>query len=102
MKTPSPAVTTNECEQAGKDVNVPAQEVDSREREVLCADHDRDQEVAERRRNRRDQEEEHHDHAVHREHAVVDVGAHQRAFRAQQLKPDQQREEPAEEEEGGD
>ena len=56
---------------AADDVDVPAQQVDAREREVLRADHDRHQEVAERRRNRRDQEEEDHHDAVHREELVV-------------------------------
>ena len=54
-----------EREDAADPVDVEAEQVDARERQVLGADHRRDQEVAEHRRNRRDQEEEHHDHAVH-------------------------------------
>ena len=45
-------------------VDVPAQQVELREGQVLRPDHQRDQEVPERGRDRRDQEEEHHDHAV--------------------------------------
>ena len=44
---------------------VPAREVEPREGEVPGADHQRDEEIAQRRRDRRDEEEPHHDHAVH-------------------------------------
>ena len=101
MSTPPP-MSAASAKQPADDVDVPAEQVDPREREVLGADHDRQQEVAERRRDRRDQEEEHHDDAVHREHPVVDVRGHQVAGRRQQLEPDQQREEAAEEEEDRD
>ena len=70
------------------DVDVPAQQVDARERQVLRAAHDRHQEVPERRRDRRDQEEEDHHDAVQREQLVVQVGRQQVAARRQQLEPD--------------
>ena len=60
-----------------------------RERQVLRADHQRDQEVAEHRRDRRDQEEEHHHDAVHREQLVVGVGRDEVALRRHQLEADQ-------------
>ena len=84
------------------DVEVPAQQVDPRERQVLRAAHDRDQEVAERRRNRRDQEEEDHHHAVQREQLVVHVRRQQVALRRQQLEPDAEREQAADREEDRD
>ena len=63
--------------QPGKIEDVPAGEIEAREGEIVRADHQRDEEIAERRRDRRDQKEPHHDDAVHREHAVVDVGLQQ-------------------------
>ena len=63
--------------QPGQVEYVPAAEIDPREGEIVRADHQRHEEIAERRRDRRDQEEPHHDDAVHREHAVVDVGLQQ-------------------------
>ena len=92
----------DERERAAEDVDVPAQEVDAREREVLRADHDRDEEVAEHGRDRRDQEEEDHHHAVHGEHLVVGLGVQQVARRREQLEADHQREETAEREERRD
>ena len=89
-------------EQAAEDVDVPADQVDARERQVLRADHDRDEEVAQHRGNRRDQEEEDHHHAVHGEHLVVGLARQQVAGRRQQLQADEHREEPADREEGGD
>ena len=62
---------------AADDVEIPAQQVDAREGEILRADHDRDEEIAEHRGDGRDQEEEDHDHAVHGEQLVVGVGLDQ-------------------------
>ena len=59
------------------DVQIPAQQVDARKRQILGADHDRHQEVSENGRHDRNQEEEHHDHAVHGEGFVVGVGLEQ-------------------------
>ncbi len=89
-------------EQATERVDVPAREVQAREGEVLRADHERQQEVAEHRRDRRDQEEEDHHDAVHGEHAVVGLGAHQIARRSHQLGTNRRREQSAESEEGTD
>ena len=83
-------------------VEVPAQEVDAREREVLRPDHDRQQEVAEHRRDRRDQEEEDHQDAVHREEPVVDVGGEEVSLRRRQLGADQHGHQAAEDEEDRD
>ena len=58
-------------ERRANDVNVPAQQVDARKRQIARADHHRHQKVPQRRRDRRHQEEEHHDHAVHGEELVV-------------------------------
>jgi hypothetical protein len=89
-------------ERAAQDVDVPAEQVDARERQVLGPDHDWDQEVAQHGRNRRDQEEEDHHHAVHGEHLVVGLRGHHVAGRRQQLEPDHHREEAADGEERGD
>jgi hypothetical protein len=88
-------------EQAAEDVNVPAQQVDARKREILRPDHDRDEEVAENGWNRRDQEEEDHHHAVHGEHLVIRVGGHHVAGGGQELQPDHEGEHAANEEERG-
>ena len=89
-------------EQPADDVDVPAQQIQLRKREILRADHHRDEEVAQHRRNRRDQEEEHHDDAVHREELVVGLVGHQIAGRRRELEADQHGERAAEEEEERD
>ena len=89
-------------EQAADDVDVPAEQVDARERQVFRADHRRNEEVTEHRRHRRDQEEEHHDHAVQREELVVGVGLEQIALRRRELQADAHGEQAAEEEERRD
>ena len=91
-----------EREQAAEDVDVPAREVQLREREILRADHDRHEEVAEHGRDRRDEEEEHHHHAVHREQLVVGLVGHEVAGRRRELEADQHRERAADEEEERD
>ena len=80
------------------DVDVPAQQVDARERQVARADHERDEEVAEHGGDRRDQEEEDHDDAVHGEELVVGVAADDVGLGRQQLEPDGAREQAAEHE----
>ena len=87
---------------AADDVEVPGEQVHPREREVLRADHQRDEEVPEHRRDRRDHEEEDHHHAVHREELVVGLGLQDVARGRQQLEPDQRREQAAEREEERD
>ena len=75
-------------EQAAEDVDVPARQVQLGERQILGADHDRHQEVAEHGRDDGNQEEEHHHHAVHREELVVGLVRHEVAGRRGQLEPD--------------
>ena len=87
---------------AAEDVDVPARRFSFGKREVLRADHDRHEEVAEHGRDGRDQEEEHHHHAVHREQLVVGLVRHEVAGRRRQLEADQHRERAAEEEEERD
>ena len=86
-------------EEAPQDVDVPTEQIDSREREVLRADHDRDQEIAEHGRDRRDQKEEDHHHAVHGEHLVVGFRRQQVARRREQLETDDRGEDTADGEE---
>ncbi len=89
-------------EGAADRVEVPREQVDAREREVLRADHERDQEVSEDGRDPGNQEEEDHQHAVHREQAVVDVRLEEVAFRRRELHADEHRHEAAEREEDAD
>ena len=89
-----------DAEEAAGHVEVPARQVDAREREVLGADHQRHQEIAEDGRDRRDQEEEHHHHAVRGEDLVVGLGREQVAARRGELQADQHREDAADQEEG--
>ena len=70
-------------------VDVPARQVELWKGEVLGADHDRNQEVAQHRRNRRNQEEKDHDHAMSGKESVVDVRLHQVAGRCRQLEADE-------------
>ena len=83
-------------------VDVPAQQVNSRERQVLGADHQRNHEIADYGGHRGDQEEEHHDDPVHREQLVIGVGRNQIAGRRQQLQADQHGKKAADPEHGGD
>ena len=85
--------------EAAGHVDVPAQQVELRKRQILRADHQRHEEIAEDRRNRRDQEEEHHDDAVHGEELVVRIVADEIAGGRRQVEPDQHRERAADEEE---
>ena len=79
------------------------QQVEPRKRQVARADHERDQEVAQDRRNRRDQKEEDHDDAVHREQAVVGVGRLEDvSLRGHELEPHHGRGSAADEEEERD
>ena len=65
--------------------DVPARQIETRKREIACADHQRHEEVPEHGGNRWDEEKPDHDHAVHREQLVVGVRVHQVAARREQL-----------------
>jgi hypothetical protein len=65
------------------------------------ADHDRQEKVAERRRNARHEEEPDHDDPVQREHAIVFVIRQESGSRGEELEPHQSRGNPADEEEAG-
>ncbi len=84
---------------AAEHVDVPAQQIDSRKCQILGADHQRHQEIAQNSRNRRDQEEEHHQDPVHGEHLVIGVRIEQIAGRSRQFQPDQHRKQTAQKEE---
>ncbi len=83
-------------------VDVPAQQIQPGEGQILGADHHRDKEVAEDRRNRRDQKQKDHHDAVHGKQLVIGIVQHQVAWRSQQLQADQHGEEAAKEEEQRD
>ena len=86
-------------EYAADDVQIPAQQVDLRKRQVFSAYHDRDQEISDGCRDRGHQEQEDHDDAVHGEQLVIGVRRHQIGRRSQQLETDQPRHRAADEEE---
>jgi hypothetical protein len=82
--------------------NVPARQVELRERQVAGADHHRQQEIAEHGRNRWNQEEENHDHAVKRKQPVVGFRDRQVTGRRHELQPEQNRRRAADKEEQRD
>ena len=81
-----------------EEVDVEAQQVDARERDVLRADHDRQEEVAERGGDAGDDEEEHHHRAVQREEPVVGLPVDDGLAAREELEPDEQREDAAHQE----
>ena len=83
-------------------VDVPTRQVQSRERQIASADHQRQAEIAEHRGNDRHQKEKHHDDAVGGEHFVVGIGRHQRAGGRQQMEADQRGGQTADQEHAGD
>ncbi len=89
-----------EC--ATDDIEVPAQQVDLREGEVFRADHQRDQEISEDRRNGRNQEKENHGHAVHGEKLVIGFRSDEGAAGSQQVDADHGGEDAADEKEESD
>ncbi len=91
-----------QSEGRASDVNVPAQQIDTRKGQVLGADHHRHEEISKRGWDGWYQEEEHHHDAVHGEELVVGIGIHQVALRGQQFDTDQAGEDPADEEHHGD
>ena len=81
-----------EHQRAADDVEIPAQQVDARESQVLGPDHDRQQEIPEHRWHRGNQKEKDHHLAVHGEELVIGIGLHQVAGGRKQFQADQQRE----------
>ena len=70
--------------------------------QVARAQHQRDDEIAERDRNGRNQEKPHHHHAVHGEQPVIGLRRVDHAFRHDQVVADQRRRGAADEEEDRD
>ena len=87
---------------AADDVEVPAQQVDAGEGEVLGSDHHGHEKIAQHGGDGRNQEKENHDHAVHGEKLVVSIGLHQVACRSEQFEANEQREEASDKEEERD
>ncbi len=87
---------------AGGDIEIPAQQIDAREGQVLGANHQRHQEIAQHGGDGWNQEEEDHHLAVHGEEFVVSVGLHQVARRSQQFQADEQGKESSNKEEESD
>ena len=89
-------------EGAADNIEIPAQEIDFREGQVLCSDHDGNQEIPENSGDRRDEEEENHGHAVHGEELVVGFRTDQHAAGGQEMNADHGGEDAANEEENRD
>ncbi len=86
-----------EHDAAGEEQPV-GERVQSRERHVARADHQRDEVVAEARQHRHDEQEDHR-RPVHREELVVDLRADERVVRLAELQANHQRLAAAEDEE---
>ncbi len=89
-------------EAAANDVDVPAEQIDLREGQILRADHQGNQEIPKDRGDRRDQEEENHRHAVHGEKFVVRFGGDQGSGRRQKMDANHGGEDAANEKENSD
>ena len=89
-------------EQPTDDVDIPAQQIQSRKGQVARADHQRHEEISEHRRNRWNQEKENHDDAMHREQLVVGFRLHQGALRLNQVNAHQHGKRAADDEEKSD
>ncbi len=83
-------------------VDVEGCQVEAGEGDVLGSEQQRQHEVAESRRDGGDDDEEHHDCAVEGEGAVVHFGRHDGGPGGEQLEPDQQGEQSADDHEGDD
>ena len=85
-----------------RDVKIPRQQVEPRERHVASADHHRQQKISHGRRNRRHQKKPDHDDAVQREQPIVFVGGQEPAGRTDQFQPHQADRNTADEKENCD
>ncbi len=83
-------------------VQVPAEQIDFGEGEILGADHEGHEEVAQGRGDRRHQEEEDHDDAVGGEELVIGIGLEHVAGGREQLQADADGQQTAEQEREGD
>ena len=84
---------------AAEHEDVPANQVQSRECHVACADHHRDEKISQHVGNGRNEKEPNHDHAVQGEELVVGRGGEELAARMDQFKTHEQgRRAPDEEE----
>ena len=103
VKGPTRINATHEDGQHGEgsadDVEVVAQEIQAGEGHIAGTDLQRDEKVAQHRRDRGDQKEEDHHHPVHGEELVVGLGLDQIAFGRHQLKADHTGEKAAGQEE---
>src|SRR6266550_1915266 len=86
-------------ENAGDDVEVPAEQIDSGEGQIPGSNHQWNKKVSQNGGDGRNQKEEHHDLAVHGEELVVSVGLNKIAGGSEQLKANQQGEQSADKEE---
>ena len=102
VEGPTSIHATGQCgvhhEDAGDDEEIPAQQIDSGECQILCPNHQGDKKISQDGGDGRNQKEEHHDLAMHAEQFVVGVGLNEVARRSEQFETNQQGEESADKE----
>src|SRR6266404_20728 len=76
-------------EQTSNNIDIPAGEVQTRERQVPRSDHHGNQKISQHRGDRWNQKKENHRDAVHREQFVVSLGLYQISLGRQQLQSQQ-------------
>src|SRR4030095_11684325 len=86
------------CKDASHDEDVPAQQVQSRERQISRSNHHRNQKVSKHGGYGWNQEEKDHDDTVHRKQFVVGLGLDEVTRRGQQLQADKHGEKTSKEE----
>ena len=91
----TPEHKRGQCEETSDDQEVPTEKVYAGEGEVLCADHEGNQKIAQRCGNRRNQEEKDHDDPVHRKKLVIGIGGDQVGHGSEQLQPDEPGKDPS-------
>jgi hypothetical protein len=103
IESPSGVDTAVDCSDQREDpadhVDIPTEQIQAGEGQIFGTKHQRQQEIAEHRRNRRDQEEEDHNDPVQREHAIIHVRRHQITLRRHQFESHEGSCSPAEQEE---
>ncbi len=80
-----------ESETRSENVDVPAEQIQARKREIARANHHGHQKISEHGGNTGNHEKENHHEAVHGEKLVVRFGLHECALRREQMQPHQHR-----------
>src|SRR5579863_4827755 len=88
-------------DRAGDDVEIPTQQIDAGERQVLGPDHQGNEEISQDGGDGRNEKEKNHYLAVHGKKLVVRIGLNEITRRGQQFQADQQSKKSSDEEEEG-